>query len=212
MSKEAIELLERASGFCKDNKWTDAGGGKMTIALHIDQALALLREQQPRTDNQKVLELLEEIEWDNYSEKHKSSTCPICGTVVGEKHCKDCQLDQALALLREQPPKPELQKWYEGKIFRLEKARTNLKAENKRLEEQLRDGHHCQSFDMCGAAHDNYEKEVKRLKELLQEGCDAWYEDTGWRILAKWVRKAEQALKGERKNVTNGEMYGITGA
>jgi len=45
---------------------------------------------------------------------------------------------------------------------------------------------------------------VKRLEGLIQEGCDTWYRDVGWGYrdvgwdsFQRWIKKAEQALKGK---------------
>lgn len=43
-------------------------------------------------------------------------------------------------------------------------AYDKLAERTKEIEAQLREGHCCQSFDMCGDAHEKYEEQIKELK------------------------------------------------
>ena len=71
-----------------------------------------------------------------------------------------------------------------------------LQADNYRLEQQLKEGHHCQSFDMCGEAHEYYEKKIEQLQNQN-----------------KRMRKALEIIKSAcRDNVCNFCLITTTGA
>ena len=61
----------------------------------------------------------------------------------------------------------------DGKVYK--KCSIVYKLENriKKLKDQLKEGHHCSSFEMCGGAGDEYEKRIEQLraenKELKQK-------------------------------------------
>ena len=54
-------------------------------------------------------------------------------------------------------------------ILEARKTIDQLQAENDKIKQQLKEGHHCQSFGMCGEAHNEYEKKVKQLQADLDK-------------------------------------------
>jgi len=80
-----------------------------------------------------------------------------------------------------------------------------LKNDRKRLIENLEKEIDRLSEKANDAVEENVHllAENKKLVDLLQEGCDVWYGDSGWDSFAKWVKKTEQALQGGKECIKN---------
>ncbi len=59
--------------------------------------------------------------------------------------------------------------WHEKKWEKMADHIRDKQAELEHLKKQLKEGHHCQSFDMCGATHDRYQAEVADEKVLSEQ-------------------------------------------
>jgi len=130
-------LLKRMQGFCDDNKWKDEKGGKLTIALHIDQIFSLLRQLE---DEQKPCATCGGTGFDPKSgigrPRGNQSPCPDCkGTGL------------------QQPAEPEPTEFTRGKWLKL-----NNKAKSTILQNAIDD------MKNCWKEIDRLAAENKRLK------------------------------------------------
>lgn len=90
----------------------------------------------------------------------------------------------------------------QGFIDGIEEGKRQLQAKIAQLEEQLREGYHCSSFEMCKDAGEKYEKQIAQLegeKKGLEKELEPYRAKPGEITHLEWlegrVKDLDQALE-----------------